>query len=37
MILELADVHGVDLKCCTTIGDQAIDDQPARAVGAPRR
>ncbi len=37
MILELAEVHGVDLRGSTMVGDQEIDAQPARASGARRR
>jgi histidinol-phosphate phosphatase family protein len=33
MILELAEIHGVDLKGSTMVGDQAIDEQAARAGG----
>jgi D-glycero-D-manno-heptose 1,7-bisphosphate phosphatase len=33
MILELADIHGVDLKGSTMVGDQEIDEQAARAGG----
>jgi D-glycero-D-manno-heptose 1,7-bisphosphate phosphatase len=33
MILELAEIHGVDLKGSTMVGDQEIDEQAARAGG----
>jgi hypothetical protein len=33
LILELAEVHGVDLKGSTMVGDQEIDDQAAGAGG----
>jgi D-glycero-D-manno-heptose 1,7-bisphosphate phosphatase len=33
MILELAEIHGVDLKGSTMIGDQQIDEEAARAAG----
>jgi histidinol-phosphate phosphatase family protein len=36
MILELAEMHGVDLKGSTMVGDQAIDEQAARAAGVGR-
>jgi|HubBroStandDraft_5_1064220.scaffolds.fasta_scaffold134689_2 D-glycero-D-manno-heptose 1,7-bisphosphate phosphatase len=36
MILELAETHGVDLKGSTMVGDQAIDEQAARAGGVGR-
>jgi D-glycero-D-manno-heptose 1,7-bisphosphate phosphatase len=33
MIRELADIHGVDLKGSTMVGDQEIDEQAAGAGG----
>jgi D-glycero-D-manno-heptose 1,7-bisphosphate phosphatase len=33
MILELAGVHGVHLEGSTMVGDQAVDEQSARAAG----
>ena len=33
MIIELAAVHGVDLKMSTMVGDQAIDAEAARRAG----
>jgi D-glycero-D-manno-heptose 1,7-bisphosphate phosphatase len=33
MILELAAIHGVDLKGSTMVGDQEVDEQAARAGG----
>lgn len=33
MILELAEIHGVDLQGSTMVGDQEIDEQAARAGG----
>src|SRR3984957_4261949 len=33
MILELAEIHGVDLKGSTMVGDQEVDEQAARASG----
>ena len=33
MILELAEIHGVDLKGSTMVGDQEIDEQAGRAAG----
>jgi histidinol phosphatase-like enzyme len=33
MILELAEIHGVDLKGSTMVGDQEVDEQAARAGG----
>ena len=33
MILELAEIHGVDLKSSTMVGDQEVDEQAARAGG----
>jgi D-glycero-D-manno-heptose 1,7-bisphosphate phosphatase len=33
MILELAEIHGVDLKGSTMVGDQEVDEQAARAAG----
>ena len=33
MILELAEIHGVHLEGSTMVGDQAIDEQAARAAG----
>jgi len=36
MILELAEIHGVDLKGSTMVGDQEIDQQAARAAGVGR-
>ena len=36
MILELAEIHGVDLKGSTMVGDQDVDEQAARAGGVGR-
>jgi D-glycero-D-manno-heptose 1,7-bisphosphate phosphatase len=36
MILELAEIHGVDLKSSTMVGDQDVDEQAARAGGVGR-
>ena len=36
MILELAEIHGVDLKGSTMVGDQEIDEQAGRAAGVGR-
>ena len=36
MITELAEVHGVDLKGSTMVGDQDIDEQAGRAAGVGR-
>jgi D-glycero-D-manno-heptose 1,7-bisphosphate phosphatase len=33
MILELAEIHGVDLKGSTMVGDQEVDEQAAGAGG----
>jgi histidinol-phosphate phosphatase family protein len=33
MILELAEIHGVDLKGSTMVGDQGVDEQAALAGG----
>jgi histidinol-phosphate phosphatase family protein len=33
MILELAEIHGVDLRGSTMVGDQEVDEQAARAAG----
>src|ERR1700674_2935459 len=33
MILELAEIHGVDLEGSTMVGDQEVDEQAARAGG----
>jgi D-glycero-D-manno-heptose 1,7-bisphosphate phosphatase len=33
MIVELAEIHGVDLKGSTMVGDQDIDEHAARAGG----
>jgi histidinol-phosphate phosphatase family protein len=36
LILELAEIHGVNLKGSTMVGDQDIDEQAAHAVGVGR-
>jgi histidinol-phosphate phosphatase family protein len=36
MITELADIHGVDLKASTMVGDQASDAETARNAGLGR-
>lgn len=36
MITELAEVHGVDLKASTMVGDQEVDAAAARAAGVGR-
>jgi D-glycero-D-manno-heptose 1,7-bisphosphate phosphatase len=36
MIRELAEIHGVDLQGSTMVGDQAVDEQAARAGGVGR-
>jgi D-glycero-D-manno-heptose 1,7-bisphosphate phosphatase len=36
MIVELAEIHGVDLKNSTMVGDQDVDEQAARAGGVGR-
>jgi histidinol-phosphate phosphatase family protein len=36
MIVELAEIHGVDLKGSTMVGDQDVDEQAARAGGVGR-
>ena len=33
MITELAEIHGVDLKASTMVGDQEVDAEAARAAG----
>jgi len=33
MITELAEIHGVDLKASTMVGDQDVDAAAARAAG----
>jgi len=36
MIRELAEIHGVDLKASTMVGDQEVDAQAASAAGVGR-
>jgi D-glycero-D-manno-heptose 1,7-bisphosphate phosphatase len=36
MIVELARMYGVDLKASTMVGDQAVDEQAAKAAGVGR-
>jgi D-glycero-D-manno-heptose 1,7-bisphosphate phosphatase len=36
MIVELAEIHGVDLKNSTMVGDQDVDEQAARSAGVGR-
>jgi phosphoglycolate phosphatase-like HAD superfamily hydrolase len=33
MIIELAEIYGVDLKTSTMVGDQELDERAARAAG----
>jgi len=36
MVLDLADYYGIDLPLSTMVGDQALDEQCARAAGVGR-